>query len=152
MKPDVAKVNERWKKGCLLAFLGVVWVFHLVAAVWFVAHSEPTEAEVLRRKEWLLPGKHRGWAKLEVAYLDAQGKPTTGSIEWRVTPAPAGSKIQIWRAESGLIEAGPASWAETFFVETLFGYLALFIGSLIGAVILYGKLKDRLKRRLARKT
>ena len=141
----VAKVNARWKKGCLLAFVGVLWAFHLVTATWFATHSEPVDAEVLHRKDWMLPGKRHGWSKLEVTYADLQGKPVTGNIEWHVNPAPPGQKIQIWRAESGLIKAGPASLAETFFVETLFGYLFVYVFAFIGFAIGFLRLKQRLR-------
>jgi len=50
MAADIAKINARWKKGCLLAFVAALWLFHITTAVWFVAHCEPTEAEVLKRE------------------------------------------------------------------------------------------------------
>ena len=151
MATDVAKMNERWKKGCLLVFIAALWLFHITTAVWFVAHSETTEAEVLKREERLFPGKRQGWANLQVSYVRADGKPDITTVRWRVTSAPAGTKIPVWRARSGPIEVGPASWAEAFYVETLLGYLAVFFGILLGAAILSGKLKDRIKKRLARK-
>ena len=40
-----------------------------------------------------------------------------------------------------------ASWAEAFYVETLLGYLALFIGTLLGGYHGFAKLKARLKRK-----
>lgn len=152
MATNVAQINERWKKGCLLAFVAALWLFHVTTATWFVAHCETTEAEVSGRKEWLLPGKRHGWAKLEVAYVDGRGRRVTDSIEWHVTPPPPGRKIEIWRADTGVIKAGPASLAEAFFIETMFAALALLIGIMIGAAILYGKLKARIKKRLARKS
>lgn len=151
MAADVAKMNERWKKGCLLVFVAALWLFHITTAGWFVAHSEPTEAEVLKRDERLFPGKRKGWANLQVSYVRADGKTDITTVRWRVTTAPAGTKIPVWRARSGLIEVGPASWAEAFYVETLLGYLALFIGVLLGGYLGFAKLKARLKKRLARK-
>jgi hypothetical protein len=147
MATDVAKMNERWKKGCLLVFVAALWLFHITTAGWFVAHSEPTEAVVLKREERLLPGKRKGWANLQVSYVRADGKTDVTTVRWRVTPAPTGTKIPVWRARSGLIEVGPASWAETFYVETLLGYLALFIGTLLGGYLGFAKLKARLKRK-----
>ena len=152
MATDVAKMNERWKKGCLLIFVAALWLFHITTAVWFVAHCEPTEAEVLKREERLLPGKRKGWANLQVSYVRADGKPDITTVRWRVTTAPAGTKIPVWRARSGLIKVGPASWAETFYVETMMGYLALFIGVLLGGYLGFSKLKARIRKRLARKT
>ncbi|MEK0438201.1 MAG: hypothetical protein RL444_459 [Verrucomicrobiota bacterium] len=152
MAADIAKINARWKKGCLLAFVAALWLFHITTAVWFVAHCEPTEAEVLKREERLLPGKRKGWANLQVSYVRADGKPDITTVRWRVTTAPAGTKIPVWRARSGLIKVGPASWAETFYVETMMGYLALFIGVLLGGYLGFSKLKARIRKRLARKT
>lgn len=133
MKVDVAKVNARWKKGCLLAFVAALWLFHITTAVWFVARCELTEGAVLKRAEKSFFRK-RGWSRLEVAYVDAQGKDVRDTVVWHVTPAPPGEKIPLWRADTGLTKVGPASLAEAFFVETLMGYVALFVGIIYGVM------------------
>jgi hypothetical protein len=149
MDEAIAKTNARWKLGLLLAFAGALWLFHLTTAVWFVAHSVPCEGVVMRREEHTLRRK-RFWAKLEVAYADANGRPVTGTIRWQITPPPVGQKITVWRADSGVIKVGPASWVETFFFETMIGFLALCVGAVfVGAKIF---LKPKVgRRRMARK-
>ena len=150
MDDAVARTKARWKQGLLIAFAGGLWLFHFTTAVWFAAESEPTEAVVLKRVERSILRK-RGWAQLEVTYTDASGKPAIATIHWHVTLPPPGEKIPIWRADSGLTKVGPASLAETFFVETLFGYVSLAIGIVLLVAFGFTKWKVPLRKRLPEK-
>jgi len=133
MEVDVEKVNARWKTGLMIAFAGGLWLFHLTTAVWFAAHSVPCEAVVTqRREEQPFRIRKRFWAKLEVAYADANGRIINETILWHITQPPPGQKITVWRADSGLIKVGPASWAETFFFETMLACIALLLGAMLG--------------------
>ena len=146
---DVLKVNARWKTGLMIAFVAALWLFYFTAAVWFAVESVPTEAVVLKRVE-----RHRfrkgSWAQLEVTYADADGKPAIATIHWHVTPPPQGEKIPIWRADSGLNKVGPASFAETFFIETLIGYVALAMGMILLVAFGFTKWKVPLRKRMKR--
>ena len=127
------KVNARWKVGLMIAFAGGLWLFHLTTALWFAAHSVPCEAVVTqRREEQPFRIRKRFWAKLEVAYADANGRIINETILWHITQPPPGQKITVWRADSGLIKVGPASWAETFFFETMLACIALLLGAMLG--------------------
>jgi hypothetical protein len=150
MDDAVAKTNARWKKGLLVFFVASLWLFYFTTAVWFAVESKPTEAVVLKRVERSILRKG-SWAQLEVAYTDADGKPALATIHWHVTPPPPGVKIPIWRADRGLTKAGPASLAETFFIETLFGYVALAMGMILLVAFGFAKWKDPLRKRLQRK-
>jgi hypothetical protein len=150
MGVDVVKVNARWKLGLMIAFAGGLWLFHLTTAVWFAAHSVPCEAVVTQREEQPYRIRKRFWAKLEVAYADANGRIITETVLWRITPPPAGQKITVWRADSGLIKVGPASWAEAFFFETMVACIALFLGAMLGLAKICLPQKDR-RGRLTRK-
>ena len=133
MEVDVEKVNARWKTGLMIAFAVGLWLFHLTTAVWFAAHSVPCEAVVTqRREEQPFRIRKRFWAKLEVAYADANGRIINETILWHITQPPPGQKITVWRADSGLIKVGPASWAETFFFETMLACIALLLGAMLG--------------------
>jgi len=150
MSDAIAKINARWKVGLMIAFAGSLWLFHLTTAVWFVAHSVPCEAVVTQREERPYRIRKRFWAKLEVAYADANGRIITETVLWHITRPPLGQKITIWRADSGLIKVGPASWAETFFFETMLGCIALLLGAILGVAKLCLPSKDR-RGRLTRK-
>jgi hypothetical protein len=132
MNDVVAKINARWKVSLMIAFAGSLWLFHLTTAVWFVAHSVPCEAVVTQREEPPYRIRKRFWAKLEVAYADGNGRIITETVLWHITRPPLGQKITIWRADSGLIKVGPASWAETFFFETMLGCIAVLLGAMLG--------------------
>ena len=132
MNDVVAKINARWKVSLMIAFAGSLWLFHLTTAVWFVAHSVPCEAVVTQREERPYRIRKRFWAKLEVAYADGNGRIITETVLWHITRPPLGQKITIWRADSGLIKVGPASWAETFFFETMLGCIAVLLGAMLG--------------------
>jgi hypothetical protein len=147
---DVVKVNARWKTGLMIAFAGGLWLFHLTTAMWFAAHSVPCEAVVTQREEQPLRIRRRFWAKLEVAYADANDRIITETVLWHITPPPAGQKIIIWRADSGLIKVGPASWAEAFFFETMVACIALFLAAMLGLAKICLPQKDR-RGRLTRK-
>lgn len=140
------KVNARWKTGLMIAFAGGLWLFHLTTAVWFAACSVPCEAVVTQREEHPRLIRKRFWAKLEVAYADANGRIITETVLWHITRPPAGQKITVWRADSGLIKVGPASWAETFFFETMLGCIALFLGAMLGIAKFCLPSKDRRSR------
>jgi hypothetical protein len=150
MSDAIAKINARWKIGLMIAFAGSLWLFHLTTAVWFVAHSVPCEAVVTQREERPYRIRKRFLAKLEVAYADANGRIITETVLWHITRPPLGQKITIWRADSGLIKVGPASWAETFFFETMLGCIALLLGAILGVAKLCLPSKDR-QSRLTRK-
>ncbi len=146
MKVDIAKVDARWKKGMVIAVAGALWLFHITTAVWFATHCETTEGLVLKREERSFFRK-RGWAKLEVSYPDATGKVVAETIRWHVTPPPPGQKIPLWRADTGLTKVGPASLAETFFFETLMGYVALFVGIIFGVMWLTDRQQPGARRK-----
>ena len=140
----IAKTKARWKAGLIITFAGGIWLFHITTAVWFATHCELTEGLVLKREERSFCRK-RGWAKLEVAYVDAQGKNVRETVVWHVTPPPPGQKIPLWRADTGLTKVGPASLAETFFFETLLAYVALFIGAMLLVIKLTGGQQSKRK-------
>jgi hypothetical protein len=146
MGVDIVKVNARWKTGLMIAFAGGLWLFHLTTAVWFAACSVPCEAVVTQREEQPYRIRKRFWAKLEVAYADANGRIITETVLWHITRPPAGQKITVWKAESGLIKVGPASWAETFFFETMLGCIALLLGAMLGVAKICLPTKDRRSR------
>ena len=86
----------------------------------------------------------------KVPALAVDGRIITETVLWHITRPPLGQKITIWRADSGLIKVGPASWAETFFFETMLGCIALLLGAILGVAKLCLPSKDR-QSRLTRK-
>jgi len=147
MKVDVKKVNERWKRWSIGIFVAMLWVGHLGTATWFVTHRETIKADVLERHDHLFPtsgrGRHgrHGWSCLDVTYVNAGGQVDRKVVAWRASRPPKTTPVELWRADSGLFELGPASYAEAFWVEVWLLWLAAFIG----ALILAGKAYDRLR-------
>jgi hypothetical protein len=124
--------------GLCALFLG-----HTGAGLWFVAHSELVEAEMVQRREYGFLRKRHGLTDMEVRFPNRHGVPKTEKIQWHLFRPDNSATVLIRRADSGLIRAAPAQLAEVFWLELWFSALAL----VVGIIFLAGRMGFRLVRR-----
>ena len=125
------------------AGLSILFLGRVSAGLWFVAHSQVVQAEVVQRREYGFLRKRHGLTEMEVRFPNRHGVPKTEKIQWHLSRPDNSATVLIRRADSGLIRAAPAQLAEVFWLELWFSALAL----VVGIIFLAGRMGFRLVRR-----
>lgn len=147
MSKNKSKAPTSVKKWFYCSVIALLSVGHLVAATWFVTHSEVIEGRVIERHAHLLPSKRHGWECLKVIHTDQAGKQATTTLMYNASDAPKTDVIPLWRSPSGFISVGAASLAEAFWFEIWASYLCLFLAVLALAAKAMPHVKKWLKKR-----
>jgi hypothetical protein len=125
------------------AGLGDLFLGHAGAGLWFMAHSELVEAEVVQRQEYRFLRKQRGLTDTEIRFPNRDGVPKTEKIHRHLSRPANAATVWIRRSDLGLIRAATAQIAEIFWLDLFLGAL----GTLVGILFLAGRMGIRFVRR-----
>jgi hypothetical protein len=121
---------HNWRNLLCCAGLSILFLGRVSAGLWFVAHSEVVQAEVVQRQDHGFLRKRHGVTEMRVRFLNREGVPKTEEIQWHLFRPTKTSTVLIRRADAGLIRAAPAQLVEVFWLELWFSALALVVGSI----------------------
>ena len=122
------------QRGGLWCFCGFVAV-RTLCVLWFLAHSEFVEAQVLSRREFGMLSR-RGMVQVNVSF-DRHGELRNETVRWQLQRPDDEAKIKIRIADSGVIRATPASLWETLWFETVMAGICVLIACMAFLALLH---------------